>query len=211
MARMPGRKFFHFDEKDFDRPGMGRGSYCDGAGVSERFVVISGCSGGGKSTLLAALAGRGFATVEEPGRRIVAQELAGEGLALPWVDMAAFARRAMALALEDRARAGASEGWVFFDRGLVDAAVALGGAKAAVRDGTEEHRYHRTVFLTPAWREIYVTDPERQHGFDDAVAEYERLERAYTALGYEVVVLPKTGVSERVDFVLERLGSAAID
>ncbi|MEQ8445319.1 MAG: AAA family ATPase [Pelagibacterium sp.] len=190
---------------------MGRGSYCDGAGVSERFVVISGCSGGGKSTLLAALAARGFATVEEPGRRIVAQELAGAGRALPWVDMAAFARRAMALALEDRARAGAMDGWVFFDRGLVDAAVALGGTKAAVRDGTEEHRYHRTVFLTPPWREIYVTDPERQHGFDDAVAEYERLGRAYPALGYEVVVLPKTSVSERVDFVLERLGIAAID
>ena len=54
-----------------------------------------------------------------------------------------------------------------------------------------------------------MTDPERQHGFDDAVAEYERLERAYPALGYEVVVLPKTGVSARVDFVLERLGITA--
>jgi hypothetical protein len=33
-----------------------------------RFVVISGCSGGGKSTLLAELARRGQAVVEEPGR-----------------------------------------------------------------------------------------------------------------------------------------------
>jgi predicted ATPase len=37
----------------------------------DRFVVISGCSGGGKSTLLAELARRGHAVVEEPGRRIV--------------------------------------------------------------------------------------------------------------------------------------------
>jgi predicted ATPase len=37
----------------------------------DRFVVISGCSGGGKSTLLAELARRGYRTVEEPGRRIV--------------------------------------------------------------------------------------------------------------------------------------------
>jgi predicted ATPase len=33
------------------------------------FIVISGCSGDSKSTLLAELARRGFATVVEPGRR----------------------------------------------------------------------------------------------------------------------------------------------
>ena len=42
----------------------------------DRFVIISGCSGGGKSTLLAELARRGYRVVEEPGRRIVAEELA---------------------------------------------------------------------------------------------------------------------------------------
>jgi hypothetical protein len=50
-----------------------------------RFVAISGCSSGGKSTLLAELGRRGHATVEEPGRRIVKQELAGEGSALPCI------------------------------------------------------------------------------------------------------------------------------
>ena len=49
----------------------------------DRFVVISGCSGGGKSTLLAELGRRGHSTVEEPGRRIVAQELQQGGRALP--------------------------------------------------------------------------------------------------------------------------------
>jgi predicted ATPase len=44
--------------------------------MGDRFVVISGCSGGGKSTLLAELVGRGYAAVEEPGRRIVEEELA---------------------------------------------------------------------------------------------------------------------------------------
>jgi hypothetical protein len=35
------------------------------------FVVISGCSGGGKSTLLDELGRRRYAVVAEPGRRIV--------------------------------------------------------------------------------------------------------------------------------------------
>jgi nicotinamide riboside kinase len=87
-----------------------------------RLVVLSGCSGGGKSTLLAELARRGRAIVEEPGRRIVAEEVSGDGSALPWVDSVAFARRAVAMALEDRAQAAGADRWVFFDRGLVDAA-----------------------------------------------------------------------------------------
>jgi len=53
----------------------------------ENFVTISGCSSGGKSTLLAELRRRGFATVEEPGRRIVAEELKRGGNALPWEEV----------------------------------------------------------------------------------------------------------------------------
>ena len=71
--------------------------------MSDRFIVLSGCSGGGKSTLLEELLRRGHAVVEEPGRRIVQQELAAGGSALPWLDLEAFARRAVALALADRA------------------------------------------------------------------------------------------------------------
>ena len=91
----------------------------------DRFVVISGCSSGGKSTLIAELGKRGYAVVDEPGRRIVKEELTRGGSALPWVDRIAFARRAMAIALADRAAAGSLDGWVFFDRGLIDAAAAL--------------------------------------------------------------------------------------
>lgn len=88
-------------------------------------VILSGCSGGGKSTLLEGLARRGFAIVPEPGRRIVEAEQRGDGSALPWHDLEAFARRALAMAMQDRAAVASASGWVFFDRGLVDAAAAL--------------------------------------------------------------------------------------
>jgi predicted ATPase len=173
----------------------------------DRFVVISGCSGGGKSTLLDELSRRGHAVVEEPGRRIVKEELKGNGSALPWVDEAAFARRAIETALADRVSASALEGWVFFDRGLIDAAAGLEhltGERALEKLG-QSHRYHRRVFLAPPWPEIYVIDPERRHVFSAALAEYSRLLEAYPSLGYEVIVLPKAGVSERADFVLSAL------
>lgn len=162
-------------------------------------VAISGCSGGGKSTLLAALARRGFATVPEPGRRIV--EAGGP---MPWDDMAGFARRAIDLALADLHAATSRPGPVFFDRGLIDAAVALEHATGTAALLDLARRYDR-VFLAPPWAEIHVTDAARRHSMDEALAEYARLAAAWPALGYMPEMLPKTDVEARVDFVLERL------
>lgn len=176
----------------------------------ERFIVISGCSGGGKSTLLAELRLRGYGVFEEPGRRIVADELAGDGSALPWVDGAAFARKAIKLALADRFAADEMRGMVFFDRGLIDAAVAL--QKVRPEFSPEElccqHRYNRHVFIAPPWPEIYVQDAERRHDFRAAEEEYHRLLGAYPRLGYRLHHLPKVGVTARADFVLNRLETA---
>ena len=175
--------------------------------MNERHVLISGCSGGGKSTLLAELAARGHPTVEEPGRRIVKRALATGDGALPWVDGVAFARQTLAMALADREAARDSVGWVFFDRGLIDAASALEdltGAPARLSPATAQ-RYHRKVFVAPPWPQIYRTDPERRHGFEAGLAEYGRLERLLPALGYEVVLLPKVSVRERADFVMATL------
>ena len=101
---------------------------------------------------------------------------------------------------------------MFFDRGLVDAASALQHmtGEPALETLARPHPYHRRVFLTPPWPEIYGTDPERRHGLDAAIAEYERLLQDYPALGYEVVVLPKVSVAERAEFVLATPGGVAI-
>lgn len=171
-----------------------------------RWVVLSGCSGGGKSTLLDELARRGFQTTDEPGRRIVREELRTGGQALPWTNAAEFARRCVDLAGADLNDAH-GDAWVFFDRGLVDAATALrhhtGTAGCTVDD---LKRYHHRVFLVPPWPELYGVDEERRLSFDDAAAEYDRLLTAYTALGYQIVVLPRTTVDQRIARVLDELG-----
>ena len=180
----------------------------DGNSV-DRFVVISGCSGAGKSTLLAELSRRGYSIVKEPGRRIVREELKTDGSALPWKDAIAFARRAVTTGLADHAFAQTLDGWVFFDRGLIDATAAvqhLTGEGAVMALG-QYHRFNRRVFFAPPWKEIYRTDQERRHSLETAVAEYVRLQAAYTSLGYEILILPKLGVAERADFVLNNLVS----
>ena len=173
----------------------------------DRFVALSGCSSAGKSTVLAELGNGGYAVVEGPRRRIVKEELATGGSALPWVDGIAFAHRAITIALADRAAAGLLDGWVFFDRGLIDAASALEHmtGKPVLTGLGQANRYHRRVFLAPPWPEIYETDSERRHGLDVALVEYSRLLETYPSLGYEVFILRKARVSERADFILDTL------
>jgi len=175
--------------------------------VMSRLVMISGCSGGGKTTLLNELNRRGFATVDEPGRRIVAEEQAIGGNALPWKDAEAFARKALARSISDLALHPAPEGWVFFDRGLIDAASALASITNAPLAGylKNQRRYHQKVFLTPPWPEIYVTDDQRKHKLADAKKEYTRLLKAYPEAGYEIEILERIDVRQRADGILQRL------
>ena len=174
------------------------------------FVLLSGCSGGGKSTLLAELERRGHTVIQEPGRRIVQDQLAKGGTALPWVDMDAFLHAAISVACSDYSHAVRDGQWVFFDRGVVDAASALQEltGKLVLKQMNNLYPYHRHVFLTPPWPEIYPSDPERRHDMDAAIKEYERLALVYSALGYQVNVLPKLSVPERADWVLDTLEKA---
>lgn len=175
--------------------------------LSKRYVLITGCSSGGKSTLLNALNHKGFATIAEPGRRIVEEEIAGAGKVLPWIDMKAFANRAIEMARADLASVENAGGVVFFDRGLVDAAVALHFADGEAYRKTlgDKLHYWPTVFLAPPWPEIYIQDKERRHGFDNASEEFYRLEAALSDLGNYVCILPKVSVKDRVEFILGKI------
>lgn len=171
--------------------------------------LITGCSGGGKSTLLDVLHKKhGFDVVPEPGRRIVRAVLAGEGGALPWDDPVGFALKALALAEADWKAVSHVSAPVFFDRGLIDAASALafhsGTPIETILDGRP--CYDETVIFAPPWPELFVSDAERKHGFDDALQEFHRLEAVLPALGYRSVTLPKTSLEERATFVLDALG-----
>lgn len=164
------------------------------------FVMISGCSGGGKSTLLGELARRGYRVVAEPGRRIIAEARAGDGRTLPWIDAAAFARRALEMSMADHA---AARGLTFFDRGVVDAAVAIAatGGDATYR-AVAACRYD-WLFLAPPWPEIYVNDEDRRHSLETALRDYDRVRQAYADAGYHPVMLARETVAARADFVLE--------
>jgi predicted ATPase len=172
-------------------------------------IVISGCSGGGKSTLIEALRQFGEAVIEEPGRRVIAAEQVKGGNALPWTDMVGFLRSAVVLSRADLDSVRNRTDRIFLDRGLVDAAVALEHLTGEPAEETiGPARFHPTVFFAPPWPEIHTPDPERRHSLAEAMEEYDRLSASYPRLGYQIRLLPKASVTDRIAFLHATLKSA---
>ncbi len=173
----------------------------------ERFVVLTGGPGGGKSTLLAALAARGHHVMPEAGRAIIRDQAAIGGSLR--ADPVAFAEAILVWELRSYREAVGRDGLVFFDRGVPDVAGTyrrLGRpVPAHVDNAAARFRYAPTVFAAPPWPEIYVTDEERTQPFAEAVATYDAVVAAYRHYGYDVVDLPLVPVEERVAFLLDRL------
>ncbi len=165
----------------------------------------SGCSGGGKSTLLSELEHRGYKVLAEPGRQIVKEQEAIGGKALPWNDLNAFLELALSRYLHTFVAERDSKHPVFFDRGVIDSVQLSDKQPKNFDQAAKKFRYNRKVFMLPPWKEIYKEDAERKHNFEDALREYEELQIKYMNYGYDVILIPKGSVSERTDFILKNL------
>jgi predicted ATPase len=177
---------------------------------TDLMVVVSGCSGGGKSTLLAEMALRGYHVYPEPGRQIVKEQLHIGGDGLPWENAVKFAELCVSRAMFFYNTAMPIDRPAIFDRSILDNISGIERLglplpqylKAALR----RYRYARRVFMTPPWKELFSSDAERRHSFEDAEAEFASLLKAYKANAYEVVLIPKGTTSERASFLERQLG-----
>lgn len=179
--------------------------------LMKAFFVITGGPGSGKTTLIDALERAGYARTVEAGRGIIQDQAAIDGPALPWRDPAAFAELMLGWEMRSYRMAARQPGPVFFDRGVPDVIGYLRLMRVAVpahiEKAAEVFRYRRGVFIAPPWREIFTQDTERRQDFTEAERTYAALAETYAGLGYELVELPRTGVAERLKFVVD----AALD
>ncbi|SOE17952.1 predicted ATPase [Hoeflea halophila] len=172
--------------------------------------VITGASGAGKSSLIAALSEKGYRTVPEAGRQIVAEQLAAQGAALPWEDRAAFMHLlfARSIAAFDQVRISDAK-WVIHDRSFVEAIAYCTVISQPVPEQMLQaaivRRFDQPVFVCPPWREIFEQDAERQHDFQFALRDYEVNTAAYAEAGYDLVEVPRLPVPDRVTFVEQAL------
>lgn len=174
-----------------------------------RLIVISGCSGGGKSTLLEELSARGWRIACEPGRQIVREQHLIGGNAVPSKDLSLFVELCISRAAHFYREAAAVDEITLFDRSVVDAVTALRrhGMPVPVHldRALDVYGYAPTVFMAPPWETLFKTDRERQHTFEEAVDEYHWLVKAYQDLGYAIETLPLGLVGERADWLEKRI------
>ena len=178
-------------------------------GKAQKFVVLSGCSGAGKSSLLAELGRRHFPIYEEPGRQVVKEQVYVGGDALPWGNWSLFVELTISRSIYHMVTAARRDRLSFFDRGIVDQVSSLERRGLSIPErlaaAAERFRYHEKVFMMPPWPEIFSNDDERKHSFEDALSSYVTLLRTYERFGYQSVLVPKLDVAARADFVLNQL------
>ncbi|KAA5834305.1 AAA family ATPase [Saccharopolyspora hirsuta] len=178
--------------------------------MSERFVVITGGPGAGKTTLVERLAAAGFAHAPEAGRAVITDQVAIGGRALPWADRELFAELMPAHDLRSYRQAHRATGPVLFDRGLPDLIGYLRLCSLPVpehvRAAAHRFRYRQRVLIAPPWEQIYRQDDQRAQSFAEAESTYQHMVAAYTDCGYELVDLPRGTVEQRVRFVRDELG-----
>lgn len=171
--------------------------------------VITGGPGSGKSTLIEALAGHGICSMPEAGRAIIQDQLAIGGQALPWSDRSAFAELMLSWEIRSYRAALKLSGPVIFDRGVPDVLGYLRFSGLPIPSHVDHaariFRYNQWVFVAPPWPEIFTPDEERKQSFEQAQATCEAMVETYSALGYDLIALPRDSVEERVRLVLSAL------
>jgi predicted ATPase len=174
------------------------------------FAIVTGGPGAGKTTLLASLQAKGYPIVGDTARALIA-ERKRDGLA-PRPEPLAFAREILNRDAAKYAEARPLPGWVFFDRGALDAIGLLhetSAIAAADLDALRTRFAVDHVFVLPPWEAIYATDAERDQSFADAVAIHARVVRWYEQLGYAPTEVPRDTAEARTAFVLRTLGIAS--
>ncbi len=178
-----------------------------------KLIVITGCSGGGKSTLITELSEMGYVVVHEAATEIVKEQLAVNRKITPWQNPRAFCKLLIARSIEDFHRAKAMtdvfEKIIFFDRSYLE---GIRYYKTLNTIDTKKYdcfindlRYFDTVYMTPPWEEIYCQNEIRKHSFKKSVDDFERVVSFYPKCGYQPIELPKVDVRGRVQFMLSSI------
>jgi predicted ATPase len=180
----------------------------------DRFFVVTGGPGSGKTALIEALRQTGYQCTVEAGRAIIQDQMLIGGRALPWDDRSLFAELMLSWEMRSYRIAQEQTGIVFFDRGVADVLGYLQligfAVPVHIEKAVETFRYHRRVFIAPPWEQIFCQDGERKQSFDEAIRTYDAMVAAYSQYGYELLELPRTSVKQRLDFVLQEVAKCRI-
>lgn len=178
--------------------------------LMNRFFIITGGPGSGKTVLIEELKRRGIFCVEEVARKIIQDEMALGGDALPGDNIRHRIEKMLTRSIETYQEAIEKGHITVFDRGVLDYISYADRTHTQVSEELYQAAfsliYNKKVFITPIWEEIYCHDDERKHPFEEAIEVYHSCFKIYADHGYEVIELPKADVKARADFIMFHIG-----
>ena len=174
-------------------------------------IIITGGPGAGKTSLINALASKGYATFSEVSRTLIEQQAQLENGILPWHDLPGFAALCLDSMGEQKQQASLQE-VAFLDRAIPDICGYLAQAELEIdaRYRQASAGYHAQVFFCRPHQAIYVQDEVRPYPFDGALAIHDSLVVIYQQLGYQVVEVPWGTLDERVRFIESALALSIV-
>lgn len=171
--------------------------------------VITGSASTGKTTIINELRNRGHVCHDELARPLIADLVSKKSSLVPWSDLNGFNDLLLEKfitqyeTLPDKVQ--------FLDRGIPDIVGYLKASNIKIRlkydCAVHNYKYNKKVFFTEPWREIYGTDSERKESFETNMRISNCLKDAYIIAGYDIYIVPKLPINERVDFILNNISN----
>lgn len=184
--------------------------------MNTKRVVITGGPSTGKTAVVEVLQQKGHHCFEEVIRAMTLAKKAEESDVVfesnPIVSVAdpeAFNQMILDARVDQyKSTIESSHELVFFDRGIPDVLAYMDCFQQEYDESFENaciaNKYD-LIFLMPPWKEIHVVDNERFESYEESLRINECLANSYTSFGYDVQIVPKDTILNRVEFILDRI------
>ena len=185
--------------------------------LKTRKIVITGGPSTGKTSVIEQLERQGYHCLHEVVRSMTLEEKnKGEKLKIvtnPIIsvsDPMKFNKKILNARIEQFNYAHKCNKTVFFDRGIPDVLAYMDCFEQAYESeftkACETLRYDQ-VYLMPPWEEIHISDNERYESYEESLRIYDCLKNSYENYAYDLNIVPKGSIMERVEFILGHLNT----